>query len=433
MHSSPRPVRLVVSLGLAVLTTACGGTDASRSGTRSNVLPDANTGIAITENDAERLEHLPRWSLDTAPVFRIAGDEQVFSVLGSVVRRADGRIFVFDLGQKDVRQLSPTGRFERIVARNGRGPGEVAYAGYMQIITGDSLMIFDGSQRRATIFDSSGSYVRQIPYPRLPGLPRMSVLAVLGDSRTWLVALRPPAPKPTAPDSRVVRAEYLLARLTLGDPATDSTGADIVATMDTVAIGLDEEQFAAPHNDGRSTELTMQDLIFGRETVVAAKGSRVFVGTNESDEIAIFRGAERTGLIRNARAPIPVRQEDRSAWRAALRRSFLAMRLPPAELPIFEESLRGYRFADVFPHYIALLACEDGDLWVEQWRSSPDHARRYLVYDSAGMAISRLELPLGVSPLSCRRDELLGTFADEDYVRSIAVWRLRTGVAQDVR
>ncbi|HSM04746.1 MAG TPA: hypothetical protein VK858_08980 [Longimicrobiales bacterium] len=62
--------------------------------------------------------------------------------------------------------FSATGPFEAILGRAGEGPGEFVGPGRILPVPGDSVLIFDGALRRATVVDPQLSSVRTI---RMPG------------------------------------------------------------------------------------------------------------------------------------------------------------------------------------------------------------------------------------------------------------------------
>ncbi len=92
--------------------------------------------------------------------------EYAFGQLGYMAVSAKGNFFLFDFQDSQIRRYDPAGRFVGLVGRSGAGPGE-----YRQVlgmaVQGDSvLLVYDPSNRRITVFDTSGAYRRTIATPR---------------------------------------------------------------------------------------------------------------------------------------------------------------------------------------------------------------------------------------------------------------------------
>jgi hypothetical protein len=76
-----------------------------------------------------------------------------------------GRIYVGDRLKAGVVVLSPDGRYLRTIGKRGQGPGEFDYIRNVQVLPGDSLLVYDAGINRLSVFppDSTGvSYVRNL-------------------------------------------------------------------------------------------------------------------------------------------------------------------------------------------------------------------------------------------------------------------------------
>ena len=172
--SLPARARLA-ALALATVASLACGTSGDTTASDGIVVRDS-AGVEIVENSAEAVAALPQWTIDTAPVLRIAGDaaDNTFSSIWLIVRRKDGRIIVYDNRNRDVRQFSPTGSLETIIARGGRGPGEIGSIEKMQLLHNDSLIVFDSNQSRATVQMLPRILPLRLPSTRLPLQKRWS-------------------------------------------------------------------------------------------------------------------------------------------------------------------------------------------------------------------------------------------------------------------
>lgn len=108
-------------------------------------------------------------ALRLVPELRLGDDEdgsafQFVRIAGVVV---DGqRVYVRDEGSQFVRQFDSGGRFVRNVGRPGAGPGE--FQGLFAIGTlADTLWAIDVAQRRVSMFNSDGRFIRSWPLDKL--------------------------------------------------------------------------------------------------------------------------------------------------------------------------------------------------------------------------------------------------------------------------
>ncbi|HET7041266.1 MAG TPA: hypothetical protein VFI13_04580 [Gemmatimonadales bacterium] len=82
------------------------------------------------------------------------------NIMDVVMDRA-GRIYVAEQGPTRIDRFGPDGSFEGSVGREGGGPGE--YEATMLANVGGQLVVHDPQQRRTSVFDSAGKFVRGWP------------------------------------------------------------------------------------------------------------------------------------------------------------------------------------------------------------------------------------------------------------------------------
>jgi len=85
-------------------------------------------------------------------------------VRGLAVSR-DGGIFVLDYQTQEIRLFDSTGRFVKLVARRGEGPGELADANGMATGPDGALVVNDPRTRRFSVYAPGGAFVRQHTVP----------------------------------------------------------------------------------------------------------------------------------------------------------------------------------------------------------------------------------------------------------------------------
>lgn len=141
-----------VLAGLLALTAGC------RSA-------DAQTGLPSAEQRR-------RNAWPAAEVARSTADAELSQVTDLAVD-SRGQIYVGDWYQQRVTVFSPNGGVVRTIGRKGAGPGEFESIRGVQILAGDSLMVYDPSQARVTVYAPGAareSYVVNLG-PRLRGEP----------------------------------------------------------------------------------------------------------------------------------------------------------------------------------------------------------------------------------------------------------------------
>ena len=383
-----------------------------------------SAGVEIVEHSAEFIAALPRWTIASEPTVRIDGDtpDNTFTDVLRTVRLSDGRFVVADARQRDLRMFSPSGAFLGVLAKSGRGPGEVGYVGNLQRLPGDSVAFVDPNQRRIAILDRDGRPGAQYTYPLFADRSYVNVSLRMDDGRV-LAAHRRQTAEPTDAGRPVYRDSFAVVLL---EGTTRSDADSKTARIDTVAVVPDNEVYVGMSIEGGKEYAEVLPLRLGRSTAFSSNGRRVFIGTNETHEIVEY-GPK--GPIRRIRNGTPARAISDSA-RAHFRAGFaeLAKRsgMPAEYAAEYVANLNRWRIADTFEFYAALRMGTDGTLWAEDTWILPDDARRYVVYDSLGRAIARAELPARVKPLQWSRTELLGTWKDDNDVPHVMVWTWRT-------
>lgn len=160
---SGRACRKLAMSACIPLSMACGPSpDAERS-----ALVRDSAGVRIVEYSAEEVGR-PSDSLDIIEELRVGasleGGLTEFARLDQVIADVDQRIYALDLGQRMLVRFGSDGRFDRVVARGGEGPGELG-SGRLHLLSGpgDSVLVVDRANARLHLYDSSGMLARDIP------------------------------------------------------------------------------------------------------------------------------------------------------------------------------------------------------------------------------------------------------------------------------
>jgi len=162
-----REARLAIGLSHAFgIVAVCGS--ALHAQLRKPVVRDSS-GVRIVEYVSISGE-LPRLRVADKPFLDLGGlkanpsDEfDPGHPMLEATRLSDGRIVVNDMAR--LMFFTRSGEFLRAVGRKGRGPGEFTQLGRICRLQGDTLLAIDWSERRLSLWDSSGKLIRAFARP----------------------------------------------------------------------------------------------------------------------------------------------------------------------------------------------------------------------------------------------------------------------------
>ena len=190
----PRPAlrrTIAVPILLAALVGACGGRDGGGGG--SVVAADsAGVRVVTIAGDPRQLDALvvaDTLTLTGTPDDFFGGNPQVAHPL------RDGRLLLSD--GRSVAVFGADGAFGGQFARSGQGPGEFAFVGALWQTAGDSIWVFDPSNRRLSRFTPSLSFARSEQQPVDAGPGGFNVWAGLTGDTVGVLAFAartPPHP-----------------------------------------------------------------------------------------------------------------------------------------------------------------------------------------------------------------------------------------------
>jgi len=389
------PASLV--LAMALFIAAC----TSGDGSQAAYSVRDSAGIRIVENEAP-WEGATLFQVSATPLVDIGvleGDEvyQLFRV-GGVVRLNDGRIVVANGGTYELRFFDAEGRYLLSVGHEGDGPGE--FRGLERIaVVCNSIVVFDWSLGRLSVFDFEGNYVRSA---RVQG-EHTSPLGAFANGRWLFTAGFSFVPSPV---SKVVRDTTLFVIV----------GPDGVVT-DTVGRFPRVEFFVV----GDARQARAHSLLYGRTTLQAVSGNTAYIGP--TDRYEIFRygvGGQLDMIVRKEHEDLVVRTADvdvekqrmledafNDDWRQTLERMFLDMPIP-ATMPAFD----------------GLQVDGQGNLWVGEYRRPSDPQPRWTVFAADGHVLGTVETPPGLTIHQIGDDFILGTWEDEMEVEHVRLYGL---------
>jgi len=404
-----------------VVLNACTGT-VERPVAGKTVRDSAD--VSIVEHSAAYMAVLPEWTIDSTPQQELRGDatDTQFAKILDAVQRADGGFYVADQQQRNIKAFAASGVFERVVSRPGRGPGEVGYVSRLQLLQGDSLAFVDANNRRLSVLAPDGRFARQLLFPRFEDGSSVRITMPMADGRLLGSLRRPWVDAPENRDS-VYRTPFaIVAYRVLPTAATDSVLPS--AVVDTIAVVPDGEAYRANTTESGETRADEYPLRFGRNTIVASDGRRMFVATNETAEIVEYGVKGMVRRIRSARTPRPVTDEDRARLEAEVLDAVETSGRPADAKADVQRMVKSWRYAESHTLACRLLVGADGSLWVEDAWILENDPRQFFVYDSTGTALARVVLPPRIHVLRVSTREVLGVWKDADDVPHLRRWRI---------
>jgi hypothetical protein len=379
---------------------------------------EAGAGPGVTTRDSAGIRIVEihgsapgsAWSVAARPALDITGGEPgtgpgLYRVMGAA-RLADGRIVVANGGSNTLEVFAPDGRHERTLGRAGDGPGEFRALSWVGRASEDSIAAWDSAPGRLSVFTPQGGYARSVA-PRQPLGVFPQVQGELADGAVLLVLHQPTLGMATTSDVHVQRDTISLAVL------HPDGGVNLLGRFP----GTEVLASGSPAGG-----LMMMPLPFGRQTVAAARGGRVYAATGERWEVAEYaaEGGLRA-LIRADRNRRPVTRSDVRKYRESVvmlgGEGNAALSRQRAQL------LARAPYPGRKPAITALRVDAEGNLWVESPAAEEGAmGGEWAVVSPAGRVLGRVRLPDGLAVQQVGPGWLLGTAA-EGGVEHVRLYR----------
>lgn len=389
---------MVVASGLLVVV-AC---DRDAGPPAEAVTVRDSSGVEIVENGRVPAD-APLLVLGDPPLLELGtveddGPEQFFRVSG-LETRADGALAVVNGGTQEIRFFGPDGAHLGSVGREGEGPGEFRGPAGLWRTRGDSLVVWDGRNRRISVLAPSGEVVRTAAPERQAANPR--VLTVFADG-SWVLT-----------DGRFrIEPGFNLMYTTFVRYDPEGRVVDSLPRQPMAVMGELGE------------ELMIGSPLFAPRTTSSGDGSGYWVGTAE--EYEVWRYDLSGSLVRVVRWAGP----DRTVEPGAAER-VLAERLEDADEDgrTRTRALHEARpVEDVYPAYETIAATDEGGVWVQRYEP-PHHEdegpREWLVFRPDGEVRGRIRVPRSLRILRIRGDSVFGIHRDELGVEHVRIQTLR--------
>ena len=373
-----------------------------------------SAGVEIVEHDGPGAG-LAEWRLSEEPEAVIGARAEVdpahqFTEVRGAIRLSDGRIVVGDWGTKEARFFDAAGRHLATVGGGGVGPGEVRFLFSVDRVRGDTVVVGGWPIGSRYWFDEEGAFVRdQILGPWYPGM--------LGR---------------TLPDGSLVLDTYdfgsygnTIENWVANGPDEDIRPAGVVelvsadgAEADTLGTIMGEWHHKTGALPG---SFAAHALPFSPIGLVAWSDEHVFIGHTERPEVLVYgMGGSLERIIRWTVDPVPVASGDRDAFRDEV----MANMRNPAQAPAFRRWLSEISYPDTRPSFAAMIANEEGFLWVRPSVPVGDESVAWTVYGPDGRAQATATLPSELEVLDVDRTHIVARWEGEYGVEYVGSYRV---------
>ncbi|HEX6751165.1 MAG TPA: hypothetical protein VF092_27995 [Longimicrobium sp.] len=368
-----------------------------------------SAGVRIVEHHGGESEIA--WRVADRPELDLTGAEAgkgpgLYQVMGAV-RLGDGRIVVANGGTSTLEIFGADGAHQRSVGRAGDGPGEFRALSWVGRFAGDSIAAWDSGTGRLSVFTPAGDFARSVaPAQPLGIFPRAEGAL---DGGALLLALHQPSLGMSATEGVHVQRDTISLAVLRPDGAVAVLGR------------FPGSEVLASGNPAGG--LMMMPLPFGRATIAAGSGGRVYVADGDRWEIAEYApGGGVRALVRADRELQPVTPADVRAYRERL--VTLGAENNGAIARQHARMLDRAPYPKQKPAITGLLVDAHGNLWVESPESGEGTlARGWTIVSPDGRMLGRARKPDALTVHQVGDGWLIGTATDGE-IEHVRLYRI---------
>jgi hypothetical protein len=356
------------------------------------------TSCARAQDTATALPDAAQRRAAAVPVQEVArsGVDTLFQQVTGVDVDSHGRVYAADWSASRVAVLDSTGRLLETVGRKGLGPGEFRSMRGLQVLPGDSLLVYDPSAARLSVFppgESRPAYVLNVG-AAAGGVPFHIRRTRANDAHLAMF-------RPVFRGDDTARATDRLRVLELdGRPRGEPIRA--YPARGFLRVG-DRNNFAVTPDP------------FGREGLYAlGAGDRVHYLWSDSLAVeTLDLQGRRTGGFSVRHRPPRVGRGDVDAELEGM---------PPDMVRVFRPALED-SLPETWPAARALLADAQGRLWIGL-HTPAGEPREWAVFTDSGRYLGSVFLPRRTELHAVRGSLLYGVEKDADDVPHVVIYRM---------
>lgn len=393
-----------IRTSLIGLTLACAACHPAASSSSAFAVRDS-AGVRIAESRGAAWANGAGWKLAATPSVDIGvveGDpHDLFSRVSSGAFLPGGGFVVADQS-RTLRSYSPTGVFQWSAGRSGDGPGEFKGIPSVQRSSTDSLVAFDMSLQRVSIFTTDGEFVRSI---RLHSSGMGTAALALPDGGYVVTTSGFSGLLPYPPPSGITREKDPAVHY---GPTGDSLG--------TIGVFPGMEWFSASRSIGPP--------LFAHFTHFALRDSSLLVGTGDDMSVSAY------GLDGKLEEIIRVPGVDLKITDAevqSMKKVFLDRTPTPEARKREQARLDAMPIPERRPAYSHLEVDRQGDLWVSGYTFTGFHDRSWSVFAPDGRFLGKIPFPGALRVLDIDSTSVLGVWSDSLGVEHVRVYGIEKG------
>ncbi|MFQ5703059.1 MAG: hypothetical protein ACE5HT_03465 [Gemmatimonadales bacterium] len=414
---------LAVGCALIVTTMSCDKRQDVQRITRTEFGKD---GAVTVELDPVAITEPPRgWTIAAQPSVVIGGDESrneyQLSNPVDATRLSDGQIVIADRGSASLRWYDRDGRYLRDVGRLGEGPGEFQHLRWIDRWGSDSVIAYDLSLRRVSVFGPGGELTWSASAGELPLLQEFSPLQVLGDGLLLAMKWGSQSAAATAGFRQRERQLYVL------DLAAGSVAP---APLRWVGAFYYQEFLPprAPYLDIPVPFAPVMEYGAGNGRMVAGETSSLDFQVYDAGgqplwELSVDHAARKatSGEQSWARQALERRSSNPAIQRTvarALREIDLAVDVPLFGRRAWE------RVPSPKPEFRSILVDSDGNIWILGYVANDQEQRPWMVLSDDGEWLGRVVLPAALEPFEIGHDFVLGLTERTDGDTAVVLYEM---------
>jgi len=391
-----------VWMRVAGLLCACFWGIGCTSGENPQVEAFDSAGVRITVN---HLPSAPQTRALGEPVLSIGsvvGDEAYLfdGVSGGLI--LDGRIIVADVGGHAIRFFDSGGIHQKTVGGAGEGPGEFRDLGSLGRYRGDSIIVWDRTLQRVTVFDKSGEVGRANRLASNPTGAGIRYIAQTADGTLFGRGTIPISGSP--PLWRTWRDTLAVIRY-----RPDGSQPQLIAELP------GDDRFALSTSGGA---LQINNHPLGRIPALSAVGNELLYADGTTTSVDVLSpGGELSRRFRLTTEP----REATDDVITTLKSRFIGEDPEPAWVQEVERLFSSIQWPESVPGSAALLSDPSGDTWLEVFGLDYGVGRDWIRFGASGAYRYTLETPPGFVPLDFGNEFVLGLERDDLGVERITL------------
>jgi hypothetical protein len=367
------------------------------------------------ENTAPRWKEGEAWALSAEPTVDIGvvdgAREYQLSRVTDALRLESGQIALANGGSQEIRFFDRSGKYLHSVGGEGGGPGEFQALSWIRASRGDTLVAYDGRQRRLSTFDPQGTFVGSTTLELTAEKGYLSPAGQFADG-TLFVQLGQ------------VFSPGEVKRGVVRDSASYLRYSSAGALLNPVIRLRGSEAFV--ESDEKS--LSVSSLIFGRSSLHALVGNQVFAADNDTYEIGLYgMDGKLMELIRRRAEPRPVTRTDFDA----VRQEHTEGMDNPSLAKRFTDMMEKMPVPSTLPAFANLEVDSEGNLWVQEYPAPAAEGTEWTVFEPDGRMLGAVSMPDRFRPTRIGSDFVLGIWKDDLDVEHLRMYRLEKPAMQE--